>query len=331
MKKAFLVAKQKMEVRDLDDPELGPTGIRLQPSAVGICGSDVQKYKLGYPGEESGWRDPKDTRIFGGDHLGHEAAGTIVEVGPEVRNWKPGDRYRSNDIEGSFADCVVVPEENTPGNLHHLPDDLSFEQGAMLEPSNVAPIALSKTELQPGESVAILGAGGIGLLALQMCKTLGASAIYVSEINPLRREGAKALGADRVVDPVEQDIVETVKTLEDRGVDIVIETAGIQQTHDQMLSILKNHGRGVLISWWENRITVDVNSFVSKNLQINGSNGPNRRQIQWIRQNCSPEKLMREGKINIEPIITTVVPLKEIDAAFRALLEGTETKGMIHP
>ena len=124
MKKAFLVAKQEIEVRDVDDPELGPTGIRLQPAACGICGSEVQKYKLGYPAEESGWRNPKDTLIRGGDMLGHEAAGTIVEVGPEVKNWKPGDRYRSNDIEGSFADCVVVPEEHIPTYTYWQPTDV---------------------------------------------------------------------------------------------------------------------------------------------------------------------------------------------------------------
>ena len=332
MKKAFLVAKQRIEVRDVDVPELGPTGIKLRPAQCGICGSEIQAYKLGYHASTGSLPYPEDILLKRyGDKLGHEASGTVVETGPEVKNWKVGDRYRSNDIEGSFAEYVVIPAEATLGKLHHLPDELSFEQGALIEPARVAVFAISKTDIKPGETVAILGGGGIGLLALQVCKTLGAGAVYVSEINSMRIEKAKILGADEVINPAEVDVVERVKQLTDQGVDIVIETAGIQQTFDQMLSILKVHGRGVLISWWENPVTVDLNKVVGKSLRLNGLKGPTGPQWRWVQENCRPETLMKEGKLDIDPIITSTVPLEQIDAAFRATLEGRELKVLVHP
>jgi (R,R)-butanediol dehydrogenase/meso-butanediol dehydrogenase/diacetyl reductase len=262
--------------------------------------------------------------------IGHEASGTVVETGPEAKNWKAGDRYYSNDIEGSFAEYVVVKEEETQGKLHHLPDELTFEQGAVIEPTWVAVNAVAKSDIEPGETVAILGGGAIGLLALQVCRTLGAR-VFVSEINPMRREKAKVLGADQVFSPVEVNVIERVKQLTGEGVDIVIETVGIQQTLDQMLSILKNHGRGVAISWWENPVALDFNRIVARSLRINGVKSTPPAKRQWIRENCWPETLMLEGKLDIDPIVTSTYPLDRIDDAFRATLEGKELKVLIHP
>jgi len=327
MKKAFLVAKQKFEVRDVDVPEVGPTGIKLRVAQCGVCGSDVHVYKLGYHVQISGRPDRED---FLRNNMGHEPSGTVVEIGPEVKNWKVGDRCYSFGIDGFFAEYVVIPEEEALGKLRHLPDELSFEQGVMLEPANVAVNAIGKADIEPGETVAIIGGGCIGLLALKICKILGAR-VYVSEINPIRREIAKILGADEVINPAEVDVVDRVTQLTEQGVDAVIESAGVPQTFDQMISILKVNGRGVIISWWENPISVDLNMVVRKNLRINGPFGMTSARRQWVQENCLPETLIKEGKLDVDPFITSIVPLEQTDAAFRATMEGKELKVLISP
>ena len=334
MKKAFFAGRQKIEVRDVEMPEVGPTGIKLKIEQCGICGSEVQAYRRGYHGVMGSVPVIEDmlgvfTQFYSG-MMGHEASGTIVEVGSEVKNWKAGDRYYSIDIEGSFAGYVAIKEEDAKGKLHHLPDELTFEQGALIEPLWVAAFAVSKTEIEPGETVALLGGGAIGLLALQIYKVLGAT-VYVSEVSPLRRKIAENLGADEVFSPLEVNVNEKVKQLTGEGVDIVMETVGIQQTFDQMLTILKRQGRAAVISWWENPVGLDFNRVVGKSLSINGVRGSSRRQMQWIRENIWPETLLKEKKLNIDPIVTSTYPLERIDEAFEATLEGKELKVLIHP
>ena len=334
MKKAFFMGKQKIEVRDVEIPKVGPTGIKLKVEQCGICGSEVQMYRRGYHGALGRMPVLEEltnlvNQFFEG-FIGHEASGVVAEVGPDVKSWKVGDRYYSIDIEGSFAEYVVIPEEETQGKLHFLPDELSFEQGALIEPTWVAVNAVAKADIEPGETVVLLGGGGIGLLALQLCKIIGTT-VYVSEINPMRREKAQILGADEVFSPTEVNVVEKVRQLTDRGVDIVIETVGLQQTFDQMVSILKHHGRGVVISWWENPVALDFNTVTWKSLRINGDRGTPPLKKQWVRENIWPETLMIEGKLDIYPIVTSTIPLEQIDEAFRASLEGKELKVLVHP
>jgi len=320
----------KIIVKDVETPEVGPRDILLRPAYVGICGSEVQMYRLGYHAAATGL-PPSDPRRSWRP-IGHEASGTIAETGSKVKGWRTGDRYWSHDIENSFADYVAIAEDRARGLLHHLPDELSSEQGALLEPLNVAMILLSKTNVDEGKSIAILGGGSIGLLTLQAAKVCGASSVYVSEVNPLRIERARELGADEVMNPKEDDVVERVRQLtKGVGVDVVIETAGLKQTFDQMVNMLRYGGRGVILSWWEKMIEVDLNPIVYSCLEIVGSKGPSTPfQREWLRVH-HPVRLMSEGKINVDRIITSKVPLEQIDEAFQSVLQGRELKVLVHP
>jgi len=341
MKKAFIVDKMKIDVKEVETPKVGPKDILLRPAYVGICGSEVQMYRLGYhpASAESFLNNPENVRAQLWRKIGHEASGTVVEVGSEVKAWREGDRYWSNDIEGSFSEYVLVSEDAAKGRLHHLPNELSFEQGALIEPTQVALIALSKAGEIEGKNVVILGGGTIGLLALQGAKACGASSVIVSEVNPLRIEKAWELGADEVINPFKTDIVKRVMRLtEGLGADIMIDTAGKQETFEQMVRILRpgdvwapSCGRGIIVAWWEQPITFNLNWIVKKNLEIVGSKAPHtQQQLEWLYKH-HPLRMVKEGKIKVEPLITSKVPLDQIDEAFQEILKGKHLKVLVHP
>ncbi|MHA1727689.1 MAG: zinc-dependent alcohol dehydrogenase [Promethearchaeota archaeon] len=330
MRKAVMTGKEKIEIQEVEKPKLGPKDILLRPAFCGICGSEVQMYKLGFHASYP------EMKIVGG--LGHELSGTIAEVGSEVESWTVGDRFYSWDIEPGMSDYIKVQEDKVIGMLNHLPDDVNLKQGALIEPTNVALISLSKTFLQKGQTLAILGGGAIGLLILQIAKAFGAGKIFVSEINPFRIEKAKELGADDVINPLKEDIMSKTVDKLGEGLDAVIELASTQQTFNQMLDLLKPHGKGVIVSWWEKEITIDPNKLVRKNLQITGSKSPNTRNVEWMREKIPnvtgfefAATLMQEGKIKKDPLISSIVPLDKTDEAFQKILGGNELKILVHP
>jgi threonine dehydrogenase-like Zn-dependent dehydrogenase len=198
MKVPFIVGPNALELREIDAPVAGPRDAVLEVAMVGVCGTDLGLISLGGAG---GRPTP----------LGHELSGTVVETGDQVTSVKVGDRVVLNPLpnmignggpEGGFADRLLVRDlASNPGSLLALPEAMSFEQGALVEPLAVAVHATNRLGARPGDRVAIFGAGPIGLAVLAMLKYRGVDDVVVFELSPYRRGCAERLGARAVFDP----------------------------------------------------------------------------------------------------------------------------------
>ncbi len=260
---AYMTGLNKMEIRDIEMPKLRDTDVLVKLEYVGICGSDVHYLEHGKIG---------DFVVDGDFILGHECAGTIVELGSEVKNLKVGDkvalepgvtcgqcefcksgRYNlcpnveflaTPPYHGSMMKYIAFPENM----CFKLPDNITTKEGALVEPLSVGMHAAMQGGVKLGDSVVILGAGTIGLVTLLACKAFGATDITVVDVIPKRLEYARNLGATTVINAAEADVFAEVEKLSNKsGVDVVIETAGTARTISQTPYLIKNGGTIVLV------------------------------------------------------------------------------------
>ncbi len=251
----FRLSQQKME-----DP--GPGEVQVRVGAVGICGSDVHSYSEGAIG---------DTPCVYPMVLGHEPAGTVVKTGAGVTGWSPGDRAALEPAvycyhcefcrSGRYNICANIRFLSNPGipgffrefvnlpavNLLPIPGSLSLELATVAEPLGVAMHSMKFASVQPGETVAVYGAGPIGLLTLACLKVAGAGRVWAIEPLAHRREMAKHMGADVALDPAQIDTSRQI--LADtggRGVDCAIDCAAKEHTTNWAIQTARNGGRVVL-------------------------------------------------------------------------------------
>jgi L-iditol 2-dehydrogenase len=259
---AELTAPRQFRLVEKPLEPLAPGYVRVKVNAVGICGSDVHSYVEGAIGDT-----PCEYPMV----LGHEPAGTVMETGAGVSGWSPGDRaalepalycyhcefcragkhnlcanlrFLSNPGHpGFFREFVDLP----PHNLLAIPPDLSFELAAMVEPLAVALHSMQFAALEPGETVALFGAGPIGLLTLAAVIVAGAGRIWVVEPVKHRRAMALEMGADAALDPGETDVVRQIESeTGGRGVDCAIDCAAKEHTTNLAIEAARNGGRVVL-------------------------------------------------------------------------------------
>ncbi|MCF0134479.1 MAG: galactitol-1-phosphate 5-dehydrogenase [Blautia sp.] len=237
MKAAVVVANEDVRYMDIDEPQVKPGYVKVKVKASGICGSDVPRV------------------LHNGVHfypivLGHEFSGDVVEIGEGVTKVKVGDHVSGAPLipcmkcddcqngnfslckhysfigsreQGSNADYVVIPEQSA------VPYDpsISYEQGAMFEPSTVALHGLLQNDYQGGQYVAILGGGTIGMFTMQWAKIFGSKKVVVFDISEERLALAKRLGADEVINTLEEGYMEKAMALtNNKGYGYVYETAG---------------------------------------------------------------------------------------------------------
>ncbi|OGO36481.1 MAG: hypothetical protein A2147_01035 [Chloroflexi bacterium RBG_16_57_8] len=246
MKAAVVVSPGKIEVQDVAEPRTLPNQIKVKIAYCGICGSDLRMIRheaeTGRPMFSRSASTPSRPRI-----MGHEASGTIVEVGAEPRaGYTAGQRVamdfrsycgscyycrnkkqhfceRATPASGAYAEYAVYNEDD----IYLLPDNVTLEQGALLEPVSVATHAIDIADISPGSTMAILGGGPIGTLILEVARRAGAARILVSEPVEGRRKVAAQVGATVVIDPTRTSI-ETVamEMTGGRGFDTVIDASG---------------------------------------------------------------------------------------------------------
>ncbi len=251
MKAAVVCANEDVRYLDYEEPVPGPGEVKVKVAASGICGSDIPRV------------------LQGGVHfypivLGHEFSGDVVEVGEGVTKVKVGDRVTGAPLlpcmkcddcqngnfslckhysfigsrqQGSNAQYVVLPEQNA------VPFDksISYEQGAMFEPSTVALHGLFQNEYQGGRHVAVLGGGTIGMFTMQWARIFGSRKAVVFDISKERLELAKRLGADEVIDTTEEGFLEKAMELTGgRGYEYVFETAGQPATMQMAFALAAN-------------------------------------------------------------------------------------------
>lgn len=335
MRAAVYKGNHKLAVEDIPVPEVGPNDVLVDVAYCAICGTDVHGVMYDVV--------PPETV------LGHEYSGTIVEVGPGVTRWKVGDRvvggggdpppgkgkgwdldprynYRIQGLAEkkirAYADFVRMEEwEPIP-----IPDGVSEEAAALCEPAAVAVHAVRMSQLKLGDSVAVIGAGPIGLFTIQAARAAGATSILVSEPSATRREAAERLGADVIVDPLSDDpITASEKMSGGNGVHVAFDCAGIKRSLDQSANMVRPRGQAVLIAVpWE-PLPMEAADWMARhiNIQTTFGQGPD----DWY----TVLKLMQMGKIIVEPMLqeSDFVPLEEIQSAFESLYKPSDQLQMV--
>ena len=329
MKALLLSEYSKLEVTDLPQPEAGPGEVLVQVAACGICGSDVH----GYDGS-SGRRIPPLV-------MGHEAAGVIAAVGEGVSRFAVGDRVtfdstvycgecdfcKTGDINlcdnrqvvgvstpefrraGAFAEFVTVPERI----VYKLPEEMSFADAAMLEAVAVAVHAVAVTDLKGGETALVIGAGMIGLLTLQAAKAAGCSRVLVADVDRTRLKLATEAGADEVILASGADLVRDVHQLTNgRGVDVVLEAVGRDETVSAAVDAVRKGGTVTLIGNITPTVTLPLQKVVSRQIRMQGSCASSGEYPEAI-------ELVSSGKIRVTPLITAVASLNEGASWFERL------------
>jgi L-iditol 2-dehydrogenase len=330
---ALLLSEYKhLVVTNVPVPVPQPSDVLVQVAACGICGSDVH----GYDGT-SGRRIPPLV-------MGHEAAGIIAAVGSEVTGFAVGDRVtfdstvycggcafcRSGEMNlcdnrqvvgvscgdyrraGAFAEYVAVPSRI----VYKLPHNLAFEEAAMLEAVSVALHAVAVSQLQGGETALVIGAGMIGLLTLQAARAAGCSRVFVSDIDVTRLKSAAELGADETIQASGADLTQEILRLTaGRGVDVVLEAVGRNETVAAAIDCVRKGGTVTLIGNITPQVTLPLQRVVSRQIRLQGSCASCGEYPQAM-------ELMAAGKIRVGPLITAVAPLSDGPAWFDRLHSG---------
>ncbi|MFB3881491.1 MAG: galactitol-1-phosphate 5-dehydrogenase [Armatimonadota bacterium] len=320
MKALVLTRYNQLDYADVPDPQVRPDEVLVQVKAVGICGSDVH----GLDGS-TGRRLPPLI-------MGHEAAGIIAEVGPEVKDWRLGQRVTFDSTlycgrcqycnqglvnlcdsrqvlgvacaefrrDGAFAEYVSVPARV----LYKLPDDLSFEHAATVEPVSVAVHGASLLPLRGGETAAVIGTGVIGLLGIQALRARGCASVIAVDVDEGRLKLARQLGADQTVISGPDALARIRELTADRGPDVVFEAVGLPATVKLAVECVRKGGAVAQVGNVSPTAEIPLQALVSRQLALLGSAA-----------SCGefPEclEMMQRGTIKVEPLISAVAPLSE--------------------
>jgi 2-desacetyl-2-hydroxyethyl bacteriochlorophyllide A dehydrogenase len=344
MKAAVMVEGGGLEVRDMPEPpEPGLDQVKVKIAYCGICGSELHSLDPDYTSRPSVFGRPPGGGPMGPRIGGHEASGTVVAVGPNVQGIAVGDRvgmnfrtpcgtcYYCRNMQEHFCERVIPATGSYaeyamyhPNAVYKLPDDVSLEVGALLEPVTVAVHTVDIADIHPGCTLAIMGGGPIGMLVLEVAKIAGAAKIMMSEPVESRRKLAEQLGATVTIDPLNENVEEmTAKMTEGRGFDRVIDASGKIAVAKQCLTIA---GRGATVVWAAMyptgmEVGVPPSDMYIKELTIKGV---------FISPYSFPRSINLLTELDLEPLIS-IRPIEEIDQAFRDLLAGKGMKVLIKP
>jgi L-iditol 2-dehydrogenase len=321
---AQLIAPHVFRLEAQDLPAPGPGEVQVRVDAVGICGSDLHAYSEGAVG---------DTPCQYPMVLGHEPAGTVVAVGAGVTGWTPGDRAALEPAlycyhceycrAGRYNICANLRFLSNPGdpgffrervnlpaaNLLALPPTVSLETGSLVEPLAVALHSIRLAGMKAGETVAIWGAGPIGLLTIACLKIAGAGCIWVFEPLPHRRELAAGVGADNALDPKDAETVIAEDTNK-RGVDCAIDCAARGETTNQAIRAARHGGRVVLTGIHSHPVVpFETSPMRRKELVFYNVRRSNEEPADALR-------LLTEHAARFAPLITHTRRLEQIAEAF---------------
>jgi L-iditol 2-dehydrogenase len=329
MQALLLENYNELELKDVPIPEFGPEDVLIRVKACGICGSDVH----GYDGS-TGRRIPPLI-------MGHEAAGIVDRVGRDVRKFKPGDRVTFDSTiscgacrfcaagavnlcenrqvlgvscgeycrNGAFAEYVSVPARI----VYALPDEFSFAHAALIEAVSIAVHAAKITEIRPGSTAVVIGAGMIGLLSLQAFRHYGCARVFAVDVDETRLKMARDLGATDTFFGSTREIVSRVLSATDgRGADIAVEAVGAQEPITTAIECVCSGGTVTLIGNVSPRVEIPLQRVVSRQLRLLGSCASAGEYPECI-------SLMQKGAIRVEPLISAVAPLSDAAQWFERL------------
>jgi 2-desacetyl-2-hydroxyethyl bacteriochlorophyllide A dehydrogenase len=334
MKALVLEEYKKLVYKDVPDPVIHDNEVLVTVKACGICGSDVH----GLDGS-TGRRIPPMI-------MGHEASGVIVKTGADVKRWKPGDRvtfdstvyplddwftmeghYNLSDNRevlgvspgtykrsGAFADLIVIPQHI----LYKIPDNVTFEQAAMVEAVAVALHSINIAGIRTGDRCVVVGTGMIGTFILKLLKISGASKIIAIDIGANRLERAKMSGADHIFLSDEPDLEGKIASLTNgRGADITFEAVGRSESVNMAIDILRKGGKTVLVGNLSAKVEFPLQKVVTRELKVLGSCAI-RGEYDVVLN------LLETGKISVDDQISAVAPLSEGAMWFERLYKKEE-------
>ncbi len=329
MKALVLKAYNRFVYEDAPEPEIGPDEVLIQVKACGICGSDVH----GMDGS-SGRRIPPLI-------MGHEASGVIVKLGSNVQNFSEGERVtfdstiycgqcfycRRGQINlcdnrrvlgvscdeyrqhGAFAEYAAVPEHI----LYRLPQGLSFQQAAMVEPVSIAVHAVELTPVALNDTAVVVGAGMIGLFVIQALRAAGCGKIIAVDIEQGKLKLASRLGADNVLRADLADVqAEVYKLTQNRGADIALEVVGNSAALNTAISSLRKGGAVTVVGNLAPTAEFPLQFVVTRQITVNGSCSSCGEYPACL-------DMIASGKINVNALISQVAPLSEGAAWFERL------------
>ena len=329
------------ELQDVAIPSISEDEVLIRVKATSICGTDVHIYN---------WDEWSESRVKPPYVFGHEFAGEIVEVGGKVHTYNVGDYVSAEthiicghcpqcltgkfhicentqiigvDTQGCFAEYVALPASN----LWKNPTDMSTDIASIQEPMGNAVHTVLNGDVA-GKSVAVIGCGPIGLMAVGVAKAAGASQVLAFDLNDYRLELAKEMGATTTVNSGNEDPVDVAKSLTDgHGVDVVCEMSGHPVAMDQGFKMITNGGRVSILSLPTKRVSLDVtNDIVFKGVEVQGITG---RKMYETWQQVS--RLLQSKQVDVRPMITHHLKLEDFEQGFELMNEGKCGKVVLHP
>ncbi|MBD8006960.1 2,3-butanediol dehydrogenase [Bacillus norwichensis] len=332
MKAAVWYGEKDIRVEERELKQMKDNEVTVRVAWTGICGSDLHEYQEGpvfIPvGEEhplTGQQAPLT--------MGHEFAGIVEKVGQDVTSVKVGDRVAINPMytygnkpedvdaydgfqfvglgsDGGFASHVNLGEKH----IYKLPDSMTLQDGALVEPTAVAVQAVKEANMQFGDTVAVFGAGPIGLLTTIAAKAAGASKIFVFDLSEQRLAKAKELGATHVYNSGEVNPVEAVKAIVPDGVDVAFEVAGVAPTFKQAIDVTRARGTMVIVSIFARPIEWNPMQLTNTGVKVTSTIAYTPSTFQQTID------LMGTGQLKPQGIITSKIELDNIvEEGFEAL------------
>jgi (R,R)-butanediol dehydrogenase/meso-butanediol dehydrogenase/diacetyl reductase len=321
MKAAVWKKKGVLVVEDVPEPQVGPEDVKIKVAYTSICGSDPHIVDGTLPVSNP-------PRI-----MGHEVSGTIVELGAKakVRGLKVGDRVTGNPVRycgtcdycraGQEHFCLRLPVLFPPGTMAEyvvwneqqvfkLPDEVSMEEGCLTEPVSVCMRGIDLGNIKPGSSVAILGAGGIGQILLQLALKAGASRVLVADPIESKRKLAEEMGADYTIDPLREELWATaMKITRYRGFDTVYEASGALASAKSAIDIVGKCGTMVYFAVYPMNFELAIKPFdlYARELTVRGV---------FMSPYLFPRAVAVLPKLKLRPLISKVLPLDQVVQAF---------------
>jgi len=328
--------QRDIRIEEVPEPSPGKGEVKIKVKWCGICGTDLSEYAEGpiiLPAKRPHPLTGKQPPII----LGHEFSGEIVEVGSEVTGFAVGERVTVNPLivcndcfwckwgrynecarlatlglgaDGAFAEYVIAPAYG----CYKLPPEVSDEMGALCETLAVLVRACKRGEVAPGDSVAVIGAGPVGLLALQTAKASGASKVFVIEPIPKRREIAKKLGATAVYDPQEVDAgKEIAKLTNGIRADVTIECVGSGPAMETALKVSRRAGKIVLVGIAKKPIEFPFDKLLFPEKDLIPVQG-------YVDEFPAAISFLADGRVKVESLITAKIKLDDIiEKGFKVL------------
>ncbi len=324
MNVAMYYNNNDVRIEEMPIPEINDDELLVKVKACGICGSDVMEW----------YRLKKAPRV-----LGHEMAGDVVKVGKNVKKFKVGDRvfvshhvpcticnfclkdqhtlcktlHSTNFYPGGFAEYLRVPKINVDLGVFKLPKEITYEEGAFIEPVACAVRGFRIAEMKPGQSVLVLGSGVAGIINIKLAKAMGASKIFATDINDYRLKAAKKIGADITIN-AKENVSEIVKKYNNgKLADLVILCTGVPSAARQALESVETGGTILFFAPTEPGVKIPFPLFDLWNKQV--------KMVSTYAGSLKDLKeaidLIKTKKVKVTDMITHRFPLEKAAEGFR--------------